>query len=482
MTILGADPEQLDRMAQALIGYADQYSDAGNTLDNWLRRLSWRGAEADRFFAEYESQMRPKIAAAVVTLRSAASELRAQAEDQSRASRQSSIQRQAQAKVDGPPTLRLDYGNAIASGKALGIGIEYRHDFESNLSKYFGTNRGDASVYVAEEIAVNFGDLEPVKIIASVIAGAGIGGVLVAAISPSVEGSIGAGVGKEYRWYNTSQAQNIHSHFLSETTTFANRVDKVGHDDVLRSFENDDVPSAHSEIDWFAFDGEVAAGVGFGFTPNLSAGLELGARVGLEQFSNHDTAYIFQYGVGGSVEGGLGVTGVTNVVAQAGFRELAEHLDIDVDPLGLDMDRIGTGFEWEGESKLVLDDAGVPKTFIVSNSLTTFKSHTTGFPISETDIASQTVSTTYEFDLTDPEVLMAVNEASTGSVNDLIYGANSVERFAEGVRYVSNGDTDQMDIGALWVWDAKQAGSQYSVESAQFKPVGSSEFIDWAEE
>ena len=79
MTILGADPDQLESTASRLLTHADGYDNACNHIGYWLRRMDWQGPEADRFRASFESQMRPQLDAAAAFLRQAASELRAQA-------------------------------------------------------------------------------------------------------------------------------------------------------------------------------------------------------------------------------------------------------------------------------------------------------------------------------------------------------------------------------------------------------------------
>ena len=138
MTILGADPEQLERMAQTLLGYADEYSDAGDRIDRWLRRTGWRGTDADRFFGFYESRMRPQISTAADTLRSAASELRAQAEKQTRASK-TGVTSADLSSVDSEPCLALgphavrSEGLLISSSGHLGVGFYGAREFPTEV-------------------------------------------------------------------------------------------------------------------------------------------------------------------------------------------------------------------------------------------------------------------------------------------------------------------------------------------------------------
>ena len=86
MTVLGADPDQLEATAARVLARADDYDDACNQIGHWLRRMDWQGPEADRFHATFESQMRPQLGAAAAFLRQAAAELRAQATAQTKAS------------------------------------------------------------------------------------------------------------------------------------------------------------------------------------------------------------------------------------------------------------------------------------------------------------------------------------------------------------------------------------------------------------
>ena len=79
MTILGADPDDLEATASRLLTHADGYDNACGQIAHSLRQMDWHGPEADRFRASFESNMRPRLDAAAAFLRQAASELRAQA-------------------------------------------------------------------------------------------------------------------------------------------------------------------------------------------------------------------------------------------------------------------------------------------------------------------------------------------------------------------------------------------------------------------
>ena len=84
--ILGADPQQLDQLAQRIHRRADEYEHADREIVRWLKRLDWVGPDAERFRSTYRSSMGPQIRDAAQALREAASELRVQAEDQRKTS------------------------------------------------------------------------------------------------------------------------------------------------------------------------------------------------------------------------------------------------------------------------------------------------------------------------------------------------------------------------------------------------------------
>ena len=84
--ILGADPDQLNTVAQRISSRADDYDDAGEQINYWLRRMDWHGPQADAFRSLYHSRMRPELQAVATELRQAASELRANAAQQQAAS------------------------------------------------------------------------------------------------------------------------------------------------------------------------------------------------------------------------------------------------------------------------------------------------------------------------------------------------------------------------------------------------------------
>ena len=467
MARLGSDPDQMTELALVLEREANQMRSSASGINSMMRDVRWWGPAHDFFLGWWDSKQHKWLIELADTLDSLGQTVSDQATEQFQAS-------------NSMATLRLNGGNSIMSGKAGGFVFKLRPEFQSTLWTYADSNRGDVSVYVADRVAIDYDDIAFLEMVVVAVFTGSIGGAFLEAMLPGIGGSIGAGFATERRWYNNKDAVNIQGHFISQTGTFANALDRVGNDDVLTSIENNDVPPPDSTTDWFVLDAEVGVSVGFSLTPNFGADLEGGAKFGTEKFSNGDTAYITQYGVGVSAEAGLGLAGVPfvgNVPAQLAFKTLAGYLDIDVAQGAFDLDKIGGGFEWDGEYKLLVDSNGDPKSLVVSNSLTAFKSHATGTLVSNSDITNRTVFTKFEFDLTDPEVLSAVKGSPITAVNDLIFGEDSVARSAQGVRYVTTGETDQVNVGFV-VWDAEQAGSQYTVESAKFKEAGSSEFID----
>lgn len=86
MTALGADPDQLRSAAQRVNSLADDYQDANQQIEYWLRRMDWEGPEAARFTGAYRSRLRPQLDAVAAYLRAASGELRAQADQQTRVS------------------------------------------------------------------------------------------------------------------------------------------------------------------------------------------------------------------------------------------------------------------------------------------------------------------------------------------------------------------------------------------------------------
>ena len=473
MARLGSDVDQMEDLALVIEREANRMRSSAGEINSMMRDLAWWGPFHNFFLGWWDSKQYKWLIELADTLDGLGRTVSKQAGDQFQVS-------------NSLATLQLSSSSRIVSGKYIGAGLELNPSMEATIKRYTGTNRADVSVYTGTEIGINVDDIHSVFTIAKLIAGGPLA-VIASAVIPTVSGSIGVHLGTEYRWSGHSEANNIYGHVVSQTGTVANALGWVGHDDILNSFDNNDIPPQDSKIEWFSMDGEVAVGAGFGFTPNARAGLEVVARFGVEEFANSDTAYITQYAVGGSVEGGLGLTALTGVGTQLAVTELAKHLDVDLPGI---LEKVGGGIEWQGEKRFFVDDFGVPKTLIVSNTLTVYGSRGGGFPITNTDIVIDTVSYDYVFDLTDPNVSLALEDKGYSlaledkgyeSAIDLIFGVDSVAHLAEGTRYVSKGDTDQVTFGFPIIWSSKQAGSQYQVESAQIKPVGSTKFIDWQE-
>ena len=128
MTVLGADPEELESTALRVLALADNYENANQQIGYWLRRMAWEGAEADRFRALYQSQMHPQLMAAAAFSRQASSELRAQAANQIRASRNE----RTVSWVSGTPLLPvggLDVPDFSGIGDQLKILLDSVSDF-----------------------------------------------------------------------------------------------------------------------------------------------------------------------------------------------------------------------------------------------------------------------------------------------------------------------------------------------------------------
>ena len=138
MTILGADPVQLEQMATRLMTQADVYRDACEKIDSWLRRVNWRGNEAGRFFAVYQSRMRPQIDAAAAALQGTASELRAQAAEQIRVS-ETAASDGAGTLIDVEPCLAIgphavrSESLLISSGGSFGLGFRGIQEFPTEV-------------------------------------------------------------------------------------------------------------------------------------------------------------------------------------------------------------------------------------------------------------------------------------------------------------------------------------------------------------
>lgn len=86
MTFLGADPEQLDLLARDFEQAAERLDAAYSTVEVRVVRSAWDGGDADGFRQAWTGGCRRAFSAAAAHLRQGATTLRANAEDQRRAS------------------------------------------------------------------------------------------------------------------------------------------------------------------------------------------------------------------------------------------------------------------------------------------------------------------------------------------------------------------------------------------------------------
>lgn len=85
-TMLGADPEELDRVARQIGAWASLLAQYRLTLNVQLHSAPWYGQEADRFRSEWNSRLAPSLAATSDALHTASAALRHNAEQQRNAS------------------------------------------------------------------------------------------------------------------------------------------------------------------------------------------------------------------------------------------------------------------------------------------------------------------------------------------------------------------------------------------------------------
>ena len=86
MTVLGADVEQLDRLARELHQEGDRLEAIGASINGVVRRVYWVGPDADRFRAEWSGSMSPRLRSIADLLRDRGREVAEQARQQRQAS------------------------------------------------------------------------------------------------------------------------------------------------------------------------------------------------------------------------------------------------------------------------------------------------------------------------------------------------------------------------------------------------------------
>lgn len=82
MTVLGADPDQLEELATSLDRTASQMENASNAIDSSLRSIWWEGHEADRFRSSWGRSDRPALVSVAGDLREASRQARRNASQQ----------------------------------------------------------------------------------------------------------------------------------------------------------------------------------------------------------------------------------------------------------------------------------------------------------------------------------------------------------------------------------------------------------------
>lgn len=83
---LGGDPADLRALAQAMAGTAQRLGDLRVTLAHLVHGLGWEGPDADRMRADWDAQLSEQLSGAASFLLGGADDLRAQADQQERAS------------------------------------------------------------------------------------------------------------------------------------------------------------------------------------------------------------------------------------------------------------------------------------------------------------------------------------------------------------------------------------------------------------
>lgn len=499
MRILGADPDQLMSTAQRVGALADTYEDSTRQIGYWLQRIDWDGPEAQRFRALYESRMRPRLDEAAGLLRETASELRSQADEQIRVS-----QGRLNAPTDGSANVSQDafsplvgfFSNArdffstrtgklvargllcavvgvpagprprpnwefsFTGGKKWGMVAEYIPEFEVSRTSYANSSAGDTSVLVASKFGVDVGDLEGLLLIRS--AGKGLGKLAAQAIDTysldlHLDGSAAAGLGYEYRWYDTAKSDEIYNHFqklAGEEQVSWGTLGQFDMRDIQRAIEDRSVPRPDSQIFWLTGSVELSGEVSYGHhkLPFLGAGVEGSARTGVEVFRNGETASVVNFSLAGSLEAGW-------------FAELT--------------DRYKEECTVSGEIQMIRDEAGNPKTLHLSATASSISEASSGLVVSETSSEGEHVTATYEFDLRDPMVQDALSVGPNTGLTSVVPRALENLDLAVGERHLSESSSGGVVYDLLFSVGADQEGSTSQIIHSEIKPAGSSDWQPW---
>ena len=141
---LGADVQGLDTAARSVTGSARRLHASVQSVDRMVRSLWWEGGDADRFRSSWTGGLRAKTDAALGSLDAAATDLRAQAEQQRRAS-------------DG------------AGGGDRSLALGYERQASGSTGLVGGTAEGHARIFAG--VAAEHGPVEVAH------RGSGIGGI-----------------------------------------------------------------------------------------------------------------------------------------------------------------------------------------------------------------------------------------------------------------------------------------------------------------
>lgn len=118
-SLLGADADELERVAHELRAAADELDGHAGSLTGTLRSVAWVGGVATRFGAQWNGAHRPRIAATSQHVRDAAAELDRNAAEQRRASRAA-----PGAPGGVEPTPPVPDSRGPARSNETGIGVE----------------------------------------------------------------------------------------------------------------------------------------------------------------------------------------------------------------------------------------------------------------------------------------------------------------------------------------------------------------------
>jgi hypothetical protein len=167
MAQLGADVEQLDRLARTFQTEASRLERSASVLRGLVASVTWMGPDAGRFRGQYNQAMAPQLAAVARALTDEARNL----------GRQATQQRQASAHgVGGGAGL----GGGVGGGGGGSFGVGGGFAFGAGGSTFTGVRAGDGEVFAGAEArgeyTASYGDLFSTRGWAEGQAGAGAEG------------------------------------------------------------------------------------------------------------------------------------------------------------------------------------------------------------------------------------------------------------------------------------------------------------------